>query len=489
MDQVKEYDIKPIATSIINPNLKRRELKGKAVDMVVGLDSSNIEEFNPQSSKENRLLNKFYNRYQRKFEKDRFINTPVTEVLKWDPKKQERWFAAKKNQSAAPILGGIVAVGSLPWTLTGATTAFKGASFLYKQLPQWVRTTVDVGLTVDGIRNISGNNGLQKTIREAKSGNYGKAVLSGIGDIADIVGGTSLTKRVGNGLITRIRNRNIYTYNNISPASYKFSDHKREILPWIKDFIFNKTNLNPKYTLTDKLSNFVSAKNATQESKASIAKIGRDEAWRKYLGIESKYPVFISNPDGSVSYNMSYLRSLLRPQNVNLPTDFQIKSFEDGIKRDFITGAFGGVDQNTGIELLNNSVLNSISKTSLLPNRRPYFRYRYLTPQELRNYSIAISSKTGDAYTATDGIERYGVYHMKNIWDLHPFKNKNNSISRILSMILPKKISNYEIGKLLGGKPFTLNTYIDYSDKFYRGSFRGVPIKNRYYKDFKSSLQ
>lgn len=123
MDQVKEYDIKPVATSIINPHLKRRELKDKAADMVVGLDSSNIEEFNPQSSKGNRLLNKFYNRYQRKFETDKFVNTPVSEVLKWDPKKQERWFAAKKNQSAAPILGGIAAIGSLPWMLAGAVTS------------------------------------------------------------------------------------------------------------------------------------------------------------------------------------------------------------------------------------------------------------------------------------------------------------------------------------------------------------------------------
>lgn len=217
MDQVKEYDIKPVATSIINPNLKRRELKDKAADMVVGLDSSNIEEFNPQSSKGNRLLNKFYNRYQRKFEKDRFINTPVTEILKWDPKKQERWFAAKKNQSAAPILGGIAAVGSLPWTLTGTSAIFKGASFLYRQLPQWIRTTVDVGLTADGIRNVFGNNGLRKTIREAKSGNYGKAILSGAEDALNIVGGFNLGKKI----IPLVKN-NIYNipklfYNKITP--------------------------------------------------------------------------------------------------------------------------------------------------------------------------------------------------------------------------------------------------------------------------------
>lgn len=192
MDEIKNQRLNPVATSIINPNLKRSELKSKAADMVVGLDSSNIEEFNPQSSKGNRLLNKFYNRYQHKFKKNKFINTSISEVLKWDPKKQEQWFAAKKNQSAGPILGGMAAVGSLPWTLTGAVTAFKGASALYSQLPNWLKTTIDIGLTADGIRNAFSDNGIQKTAREVQNGNYGKAILSGIGDAADIIGGANL---------------------------------------------------------------------------------------------------------------------------------------------------------------------------------------------------------------------------------------------------------------------------------------------------------
>lgn len=132
----------------------------------------------------------------------------------------------------------------------------------------------------------------------------------------------------------------------------------------------------------------------------------------------------------------------------------------------------------------------SVSRNSLLPNRHPYFRYRYLSPQELKNYSTIVSSKANDTFTAIDGIERYGRYHMRNTWDLQPFKDKNNSTARILSRILPTKWSNYEIGKILGGKPFTLNTYIDYSDKFYKGYFRGPYDKSwkRNYQDFKPGL-
>lgn len=65
-------------------------------------------------------------------------------------------------------------------------------------------------------------------------------------------------------------------------------------------------------------------------------------------------------------------------------------------------------------------------------------------------------------------------------FQIKPFKDKNNSTARILST----KWSNYEIGKISGGKPFTLNTYIDYLDKFYKGYFRG-PYDNQ---DFKPEL-
>ena len=438
------------------------------------------------------------------------LETRINDLKETNPNKYREYIstltssANSGNEEARELLGkigedaarqrrgyeGLNTAMYAPAIIGAGALAAPSVSWIYSQLPKWVKTGIDIGLTVDGARNFFSDNGWQKTKRELVAGNYKDAILSGMGDTLDVIGSTSLTKRIGKGLITRVGNRNIYTYNNISPASYKFSAHKKEILPWFKDFILNKIDLNPKYTLSDELGNFVSAKNATEESKIHIAKIGRDEAWRKYLGIESKYPVFIPNHDGSVSYNMSYLKSLLKPENPKLPTDFQIKSFEDGIKRDFITGAFGGVDQNVGINKLSNSTSKNISRNSLLPNRHPYFRYRYLSPQELKNYSTIVSSKANDTFTAIDGIERYGRYHMRNTWDLQPFKDKNNSTARILSRILPTKWSNYEIGKILGGKPFTLNTYIDYSDKFYKGYFRGPYDKSwkRNYQDFKPGL-
>ena len=55
-------------------------------------------------------------------------------------------------------------------------------------------------------------NGVQKTYKEAKAGNYGKAVLSGIGDILDIGGSLGLLKRGINFTRNRFLNQGAPTY-------------------------------------------------------------------------------------------------------------------------------------------------------------------------------------------------------------------------------------------------------------------------------------
>lgn len=86
--------------------------------MVVGIDKDNIEAYNKMSSKQNRILNRAYNRYKRNFDLEKFKNLTPEEVKKLSAKLQEKWFAVKKNESAGPILGGIAGVASLPM-LTG----------------------------------------------------------------------------------------------------------------------------------------------------------------------------------------------------------------------------------------------------------------------------------------------------------------------------------------------------------------------------------
>lgn len=101
------------------------------------------------------------------------------------------------------ITAGIIAAPTI-------STVAKGTSWLYGQLPQWIRTGTDVVLTADGVRNAFSNNGIQKTIREAKAGNYKNAVLSGIGDVLDLGGGFNLGKK----LIPFVKN-NIYNTSKL----------------------------------------------------------------------------------------------------------------------------------------------------------------------------------------------------------------------------------------------------------------------------------
>ena len=74
----------------MNPTISRKEIKDKAADMVVGLDSDKIEYYNSESSRKNKILNRVYKRYNKKYQDNKFVNLPVKEVLKLSPKDQER---------------------------------------------------------------------------------------------------------------------------------------------------------------------------------------------------------------------------------------------------------------------------------------------------------------------------------------------------------------------------------------------------------------
>jgi hypothetical protein len=83
-------EIPEIATSIVNPKLKRRQIKNKAADMVVGLDKTSIEEFSPQNSRGNKILNRAYKRFNKKYNDDKFVKLSLKDIAKLSPKEQER---------------------------------------------------------------------------------------------------------------------------------------------------------------------------------------------------------------------------------------------------------------------------------------------------------------------------------------------------------------------------------------------------------------
>lgn len=69
-----------------------------------------------------------------------------------------------------------------------------------------LKTAFDVVGSADGIRNAVSDNGVKKTAGLISEGNYGRAVLSGLGDAFDIVGGVGLLRdayRYGRGVVKR----------------------------------------------------------------------------------------------------------------------------------------------------------------------------------------------------------------------------------------------------------------------------------------------
>lgn len=75
-------NIETIPTAIIG-NLSRKEIKDKAADMVVGLDSDDIKSYNPESSRKNRILNRVYNRYNKINGRPDPSVEPTSNFYKW----------------------------------------------------------------------------------------------------------------------------------------------------------------------------------------------------------------------------------------------------------------------------------------------------------------------------------------------------------------------------------------------------------------------
>ena len=142
-----------------------------------------------------------------------YISTLTTSANNGNEKARE--LLGKVGEDAARKRRGYKGLNTAmyaPAIIGAGALAAPGASWIYSRLPKWVKTGIDIGLTVDGARNLFSGNGVQKTYKEAKAGNYGKAVLSGIGDILDIGGSLGLLKRGINFTRNRFLNQGAPTY-------------------------------------------------------------------------------------------------------------------------------------------------------------------------------------------------------------------------------------------------------------------------------------
>ena len=120
----------------------------------------------------------------------------------------------------APYVGGVL---SAPLISAGVGAA----------VPVLNNPIVDAALTIDGVHNFFTDNGVKKTINHINNGEYGKAALSGLGDVLDIAGGANLLYKTGRILNPHYRSK--ISEKMIAPYGYK----PEYIKPWLYGLWYN----------------------------------------------------------------------------------------------------------------------------------------------------------------------------------------------------------------------------------------------------------
>ena len=281
--------------------------------------------------------------------------------------------------------------------------------------------------------------------------NPGKAL------VADIVGPAAIGKA---GIIGRnIANRNLFTYAYLEPYGYDnpFTRGKR-----IVSHILSDNNLP--------IINPASLHDPRYRAMRTITGGYRDEAFRKYLGLPERTPLYVPNGDGTFSYNLKYLSK--GAKHVAVP-----EAGADGIAGDLFTGNGGNI----------NIVFDDANKIAHIEDVwdiNPFSRMSKIdVDQSIRN---AIDKVYKGLYPALYkvGTKRGRIgYKYLGGKQLNRLRNPiiNDPISRgsrIINKTLNKIVSpirNFDASTILGGKNFTLRQDIPYVQMPYE-DFMDIPI-------------
>lgn len=354
---------------------------------------------------------------------------------------------AEKRDKTVPY---IAATAALPFIIgegvaggIATNTAINAFRTAHPLLAKGVSTL----LTADGIRNAFSKNGVQKTVRLAKEGKTGRAVLSGLGDVADLAGFldvASTTKRILNPAY-----RSLHFYNTITPFSY--DDPIKRGTEWVKNMIANTpVNIdNPLWMIgkrgeqTKKMANEVGGalgwRNSIFTDKGRIALEARDDAFRIYNGLPQKYGTFIKNKNGTYSYNLPKLK-------------YENGSFKPVIGENYDTiGAAGGRVKES---ILNNLDGDVVVRHEDLWDLQPFKNkntariidgYINNSVQKLREkITFPLSEKSKLFRPLDNSLNRFrGNYHLSE----SKYANKIN-----------KFFNDFEAGQITGSKPFKLDT-------------------------------
>ena len=265
-----------------------------------------------------------------------------------------------------------------------------------------LRAATEGVFAAEGLGELASKRGIPKTIKAVKDKEYGKAGLSLVGDLINLTSAGDLV-RIGS-RIARPTYRAWHAYHSVTPYGYDYPFERGK--HWLDNMITNK-----KYNGVTEWESYYNPEHIKV----------RTDAWRTYLGLPQKNNSYIKNANGTWSFNPEMLKT-------KYGSDFSPNQrFYDTLmnKRDAVTSTHGGLWES---ELRNPRTL------SIGPD----------------------TYKVGDLY-------------VKDLWDLQPFETfqLSGALSKTkLGKTIENKVRNMEMGKLLGGKPFMMESTIPVEFKY-----------------------
>lgn len=294
------------------------------------------------------------------------------------------------------------------------------------------------GTVASGL-HLASEDGARKTYNLLKDGRYWEGFGSGVGDLLDVAGlgygFRNLGKNVYNSRIaTNIRDRNKFAYDYILP--YGYGDPKERAMEYFKAIL-----TQPSYKPNEMPIGFL-AKNGFMMGKRDKF---RDTAFAKYLGLKEKEPLYINNGDGTYSYNLN--------------SDFLQNVTSGAIADDFLTGNGGTVTNDFNfltIGRTNNGLPVKVARMRDRWDLNPF----YMSPGAVTGKRGELVRHAADRlykslydkgiYRNVNGYKYLGGRYLNNL--RYGYNPKTTWLDKKVS-----KLSNIEIGNILGGKPFILD--------------------------------
>lgn len=299
--------------------------------------------------------------------------------------------------------------------------------------------------------------------------------LAQLGSIAVDTAIGKNTVRIGN----NVANRNLFSYKYIRPASYEHPIKRgmKVVRHILTDKTPNPLTVEPAYG-NSKLGEYIyrpklgDSPELTEKAN-ELASRFRDASQRKYLGLPEKEPIYIKNSDGTFKYNLPYIEKLYKQYGLRMEVPNQ--------PYDFVTGNGGNLESLT-TEIISQDNKYGVRRIKDTYDLHPFSR----TEDRIIN---KVSTKVAD--------NAYKLYEK-----LYPYIYNNSAIGRFGYKYLggralnklrfegfePKwlsklsdKVAKYEVGPLLGGKPFVMETKVPFTRVINLDGFNGTNLFKEVY--------